>query len=100
LIELESSGEEAKKLNKRVLILPAVLLAVLLLATILNGTTQAISDAYQSASESHDGMAVIANITLGQSISCMAVNDETNRVYIGVYSDVNYELIVIDGGTD
>ena len=87
-------------MNKKVLILSVVLLVVAMLATPLNGTAQASSDTYYAASESHDGLTVIATITLDKSPQCIAVNEETNRVYVGVDVGVEGGLMVIDGETD
>ena len=44
----------------------------------------------------YDPLIVVANITLGKRPYCVAANNETNRVYIGVDNG----LIVVDGETD
>jgi DNA-binding beta-propeller fold protein YncE len=44
----------------------------------------------------YDPMTVVANITLGKRPYCVAANNETNRVYVGVDNG----LIVVDGETD
>jgi DNA-binding beta-propeller fold protein YncE len=55
-----------------------------------------ISYKYLIANAAYDPLTVIANITLGKTPYCIATNDETNRVYVGVEDG----LIVINGETD
>jgi DNA-binding beta-propeller fold protein YncE len=55
-----------------------------------------ISDENMMANASYESLEAIANITLGKQPYCIAVNDETNRVYVGVDGG----LMVINGETD
>jgi len=50
----------------------------------------------RTASDSFGPLEVVANITLDKEPKCIAVNEETNRVYVGVDGG----LVVIDGETD
>lgn len=50
----------------------------------------------RTASDSFGPLEVVANITLDKEPKCIAVNGETNRVYVGVDGG----LVVIDGETD
>jgi len=53
-------------------------------------------DGYWTTSGSVGPLEVIANITLDKEPKCIAVNEETNRVYVGVEGG----LVVVDGETD
>jgi DNA-binding beta-propeller fold protein YncE len=83
--------------KKNTLILPAILLMLAILTTPLIGTTQASSETYFGVSENSDGLAVIANITLGdKDPGTIAIDEVANRVYV----EVDTGLVVIDGETD
>lgn len=56
----------------------------------------ASSQSNWSAKVSYGPLEVIANITLDKEPFCIAVNDETNRVYVGVEGG----LVIINGETD
>jgi len=62
----------------------------------LSAQELAVSDENLMANASYDPLEAIANITLGKQPHCIAVNDETNRVYVGVDGG----LMVINGETD
>ena len=53
------------------------------------------SSKYSVAAEVYGPLEVIANITLDKEPLCVAVNDETNRVYVGVEEG----LVVLNGET-
>jgi DNA-binding beta-propeller fold protein YncE len=50
----------------------------------------------RTASSSFGSLEVVANITLDKEPKCIAVNEETNRVYVGADGG----LVIIDGETD
>lgn len=51
---------------------------------------------YLSVNAANDPMTIIANISLTKAPYCIATNDETNRVYVGV----NDGLMVLNGDTN
>jgi len=61
-----------------------------------NAQELATTENYLIAHASYDPLTVIANITLGKHPYCIAINHETNRVYVGVEGG----LLVINGETD
>ena len=61
-----------------------------------NAQELGISDRCLTANASYDPLTVIANITLGKHPYCIATNEETNRVYVGVEGGI----LVINGQSD
>lgn len=83
------------KMSKKIFCLLVSVLFVL--SSFLSGA-QALAGFHGNwiAEESYGPLEVIANITLDKEPNCIAVNDETNRVYVGVEGG----LVVINGTTD
>jgi hypothetical protein len=81
-----------------------IVLCAILLAIFVSSSFVLISQPLDSfgkhsvamANASYEPMSVVANITLGKKPFCIAVNEETNRVYVGVTGG----LMVISGETD
>src|SRR4030042_4496831 len=75
----------------------ALFLALLVLSSFaFNAQELTISNRYLIANAASDPLVAITNITLSKHTRCIAVNNETNRVYVGVDGGV----IVISGETD
>lgn len=78
-------------------ILPVIVLVLFIFSCFPSDIRKlAGSSKYYVAAEVYGPLEVIANITLDKEPLCVAVNDETNRVYVGVKE----RLIVINGETD
>lgn len=72
-------------MNKKVLVISALLLSFAALTTPLNQTMPSGSSTYYVAGASQNSLEVTSTITLSNSSICVAVNEETNRVYVGCY---------------
>jgi DNA-binding beta-propeller fold protein YncE len=83
-------------LKKKILFLYAVFLALIMLAPSLNVTTQSGFGINCVAGISQNSLEITANITLSQTPRCIAVNDETNKIYFGFDAG----LIILDGETE
>ena len=83
------------KMSKKIFCL---IVPVLLVLSSFASGAQGLASSHSNwiAKESYGPLEVIANITLDKEPKCIAVNDETNRVYVGVEGG----LVVIDGETD
>jgi len=62
----------------------------------INTQELSISYKYLTVNAAYDPMIVVANITLGKHPYCIATNNETNRIYVGVDGG----LMVMNGETD
>jgi len=62
----------------------------------INAQELFISYKYLTVNAAYDPMIVVANITLGKHPYCIATNNETNRIYVGVDGG----LVVLNGETD
>jgi len=74
-----------------------ILLTLLIIGSFaFNAQELATTDNCLIAHASYDPLTVIANITLDKTPHCIAVNEETNRVYVGVTGGI----VIINGETD
>ncbi len=75
-----------------------VIFLVLFVFSLFEFNAHGLSISYEnlSVNAAYDPMTAIANITLGKHPHCVATNDATNRVYVGVDGG----LMVINGETD
>ena len=87
---IQTGGRMSKKVSS------AIVLVLFVFSSFASGAQSLTSsDKYFVASGSYDPLEVNANITLNKKPLCIAVNDETNRVYVGVEGG----LVVINGET-